>query len=51
VGLTGSLVYIEDRLCDPNFIKKIQNQLDCWWLFQIEDNNLKFEYYNILGNR
>jgi len=50
VGLTGSLNYIEDRLCDHNFIKKIQNSLDCWGPYQIENENLKFEYYNIRGN-
>jgi len=41
---------IEDRLYDPNYMKKVQNQLDCWGLYQVENDILKFEYYSIFGN-
>jgi hypothetical protein len=49
-GGNKSFSGLEDRLSDPNYIANLQNCLSCWGPYQIKDNVLKFEYYEIFGN-
>jgi len=41
---------IEDELRDPDYTKKLSNRLTCWGPYEINNNVLRFEYYDIFGN-
>jgi hypothetical protein len=45
-----SLIGIEDRFRDPNYIKDLRDCLFCWGPYDIKDGVLRFEFYSIFGN-
>jgi len=43
-------IEIEDKLSDTNYISFLRDCRSCWGPFEINNNELRFEFYDIFGN-
>jgi len=43
-------IEIEDRLRNPEYTKNLHDCLSCWGPYQIKENVLQFEFYDIFGH-